>query len=38
MSDRALLCKGCWQNMRMPVLLRGLGALPYRAVGIGAAA
>lgn len=34
MRAQALLCKGCWQNMKLPVPLRGVGALPFCAVGI----
>jgi class 3 adenylate cyclase len=34
MSARAILCKGCWQNMRLPIALRGVGSVPFRAVGI----
>lgn len=30
----AWICKGCWQQMRMPVPLRGLLATPFRLVGI----
>jgi class 3 adenylate cyclase len=28
------ICKGCWQHMHMPVPLRGLASLPFRAFGI----
>jgi adenylate cyclase len=28
------ICKGCWQQMRVPVPLRGPVSLPFRAVGI----
>ena len=31
---RARLCKGCWQQMRVPVPLRGLASVPFRAFGI----
>ena len=31
---RATLCIGCWQNMRMPVPLRGVASLPFRAFGV----
>jgi class 3 adenylate cyclase len=34
MLERATICKGCWQNLRLPVPLRGVGSLPFRAVGI----
>ena len=32
--SQSLICKGCWQNLRMPVLLRGVGSLPFRALGL----
>jgi len=32
--DDALICKGCWDQMRMPVPIRGPLALPFRIVGI----
>ena len=28
------MCQGCWQQMRLPVPLRGLASAPFRAVGI----
>jgi adenylate cyclase len=28
------ICKGCWQQMRIPVPLRGLASYPFRAFGI----
>ncbi|MCC7274257.1 MAG: adenylate/guanylate cyclase domain-containing protein [Alphaproteobacteria bacterium] len=28
------ICKGCWQNLHLPVPLRGLPSLPFRAVGL----
>jgi len=31
---QAKICKGCWQQMHMPVPLRGLASLPFRAFGI----
>jgi adenylate cyclase len=31
---QSLLCKGCWQNMHMPVALRGPLSVPYRIVGL----
>ena len=34
MSAQATVCKGCWQQMRLPVPLRGVASLPFRAVGI----
>ena len=30
----SLLCKGCWQNLHLPVVLRGIPSLPFRAVGL----
>jgi class 3 adenylate cyclase len=34
MPNQATICKGCWQNMHMPVVLRGIGSAPFRAVGL----
>ena len=34
MSNQATICKGCWQQMHVPVPLRGLASLPFRAFGI----
>ena len=31
---RSLICKGCWQNLHMPVALRGILSVPYRVVGL----
>ena len=31
---QSLLCKGCWQNMHMPVALRGPLSIPFRVVGL----
>lgn len=31
---QARICKGCWQQLHMPVPLRGVVSLPFRAVGI----
>jgi adenylate cyclase len=28
------ICKGCWQQMRVPIPLRGLASIPFRAFGI----
>jgi adenylate cyclase len=33
-AARATICKGCWQQMRMPVPLRGVASLPFRAFGV----
>ena len=32
--DLSTLCLGCWQNMNLPIVLRGPLCLPYRAVGL----
>ena len=34
MFHQATICKGCWQQMRMPVPLRGVASAPFRAFGI----
>ncbi len=34
MAQQALLCKGCWQNLHVPMVLRGPLSLPYRVVGL----
>jgi len=31
---RARICQGCWQQMHMPVPLRGVVSVPFRAFGI----
>jgi class 3 adenylate cyclase len=31
---RSLICKGCWQNLHVPVALRGVLSAPYRVVGL----
>ena len=31
---RAGICQGCWQQMRLPVPLRGFASAPFRAFGI----
>jgi adenylate cyclase len=33
-SPQAKICKGCWQQMRLPVPLRGPVAIPFRMFGI----
>jgi adenylate cyclase len=33
-GGRAKICQGCWQQMRMPVPLRGFASVPFRAFGI----
>jgi adenylate cyclase len=32
--SRSMICKGCWQQMRVPVPLRGPASLPLRMFGI----
>jgi class 3 adenylate cyclase len=32
--QRSMICKGCWQQMHMPVPLRGLFSVPFRAFGV----
>jgi len=34
MASQPILCKGCWQNLKLPVPLRGVASVPFRAVGI----
>jgi adenylate cyclase len=34
MTSQPLLCKGCWENLKVPVPLRGFASVPFRAVGI----
>src|SRR5690349_9912602 len=31
---RTLLCMGCWQNLHVPVALRGVASIPFRMVGL----
>ncbi len=33
-AKQALICKGCWQAMRVPIALRGPLSLPFRVVGV----
>ncbi|MBD9371712.1 adenylate/guanylate cyclase domain-containing protein [Rhizobium sp. ARZ01] len=33
--SRASICRGCWDQMRVPIPIRGPLALPFRAFGIG---
>jgi len=33
-DHHSLICKGCWQNLHLPVVLRGVLSAPYRAVGL----
>ena len=32
--QQSLICKGCWQNLHVPVVLRGVMSMPYRAFGL----
>ena len=34
MASQPIFCMGCWQNMKLPIALRTIAAVPYRAVGI----
>jgi len=34
MASQPIFCIGCWQNMKLPIALRTVAAVPYRAVGI----
>ena len=34
MFNQATICKGCWQQMHLPVPLRGVASVPFRAFGI----
>jgi class 3 adenylate cyclase len=34
MFNQATICKGCWQQMHVPVPLRGVASVPFRAFGI----
>jgi hypothetical protein len=31
---RSRICKGCWQQLHLPVPLRGIASLPFRIFGI----
>src|SRR3974390_173157 len=31
---QSLLCMGCWQQMKVPVPLRGIASIPFRMVGL----
>ena len=33
-TKRSRICKGCWHQMHMPVPLRGIASVPFRAFGI----
>ena len=32
--QQAIICKGCWQQMHLPIPLRGLLSFPFRVVGV----
>src|SRR5689334_11290925 len=34
MNAQPILCRGCWEQMRVPVPIRGPLAMPFRAFGI----
>jgi class 3 adenylate cyclase len=34
MLEHSLICKGCWQQMHVPIPLRGVLSLPFRLFGI----
>jgi adenylate cyclase len=34
MASQPIFCVGCWQNMKMPIPLRTVAAVPFQAVGI----
>ncbi|SIO63527.1 Adenylate cyclase, class 3 [Bradyrhizobium erythrophlei] len=33
-QHHSMICKGCWQNLHLPVLLRGPLSIPYRMLGL----
>lgn len=33
-QPNSLICVGCWQHLHLPVPLRGIASLPFRAVGL----
>ena len=33
-AERATICQGCWQQMHLPIPLRGIASAPFRAFGI----
>ena len=33
-ARKSRMCKGCWQQLHVPIPLRGIAALPFRAFGI----
>jgi adenylate cyclase len=34
MASQPILCKGCWQNLKLPIPLRGVASMQFRAIGI----
>jgi adenylate cyclase len=34
LQQHSTICKGCWQNLHLPVVLRGPLAIPFRVVGL----
>ena len=34
LQQNSTICKGCWQNLHLPVVLRGPLAIPFRIVGL----
>jgi hypothetical protein len=34
LKQHSTICKGCWQNLHLPVVLRGPLAIPFRSVGL----
>jgi len=34
MASQPIFCVGCWQNMKLPIALRTIASVRYRAVGI----
>jgi hypothetical protein len=34
LRQHSTICKGCWQKLRLPVVLRGPLAIPFRVVGL----
>lgn len=34
MAGLSRICKGCWQQMRVPIALRGVLSVPFRVVGL----
>src|SRR3978361_1577528 len=34
MAKQAMICQGCWQQMKLPVPLRGVASVPFRMFGI----